>query len=142
LYHLRNRVRIAPQAAQAVDALHSYVYCSSIEPRLQCLVAARVSRLLTGISDSSYEELSRAAGCSVPLEHVRRISAWQNSTCFDEREKAALAWSELVTSFDLANADAVFGSVASFFTDKEMIDLTLTIATANFDRCMALVVQT
>ena len=77
----------------------------------------------------------------MPLEDVWRIAAWNKSTCYDEREKAALAWSELITSFELANADAVFDSVASFFTDQELIDLTLTIATANFDRRLALVVQ-
>jgi hypothetical protein len=50
-----------------------------------------------------------------PLEDSWRVAAWQKSTCYDEREKAALAWPEPVTTFDRARAGTVSGSGASFF---------------------------
>jgi alkylhydroperoxidase family enzyme len=60
------------------------------------------------------------------------LDAWRECPYYSERERAALAWTEAVTH--IANghvADAVYEAVRPHFTEKELSDLTLAVATIN-----------
>ena len=60
------------------------------------------------------------------------LNAWEESPYYSDRERAALAWTEAVTNLHAGHVpDAVYEQVKRFFTEKELADLTLAIATIN-----------
>lgn len=66
-------------------------------------------------------------------EGDRRLAAlavWQETPFFDDRERAALVWTEAVTRVaDARVPDTVWDQVKLHFSQAEMVDLTLLVAT-------------
>ena len=60
------------------------------------------------------------------------LDAWRESPYYSDRERAALAWTEAVTLITEGHVpDAVYQEVRPHFSDKELADLTLAVATIN-----------
>ncbi len=65
-------------------------------------------------------------------ERIQSVVVWEEATCFTEREKAALAWTEAVTLVaDTGVPDAVRERARSQFSEQELVDLTFAIVTIN-----------
>ncbi|MCY1508191.1 alkylhydroperoxidase AhpD family core domain protein [compost metagenome] len=68
-------------------------------------------------------------------ESVRRlmaVSAWKETPFFDERERAALLWTETLTLVATTHApDEIYSEVAAVFNDQELAELTFVIAAIN-----------
>ena len=57
---------------------------------------------------------------------------WRETNFFDEREKAALAWTEAMTLVAETNApDAEYEALAAVFDEKEQVAIMLAIAAIN-----------
>jgi hypothetical protein len=66
------------------------------------------------------------------------LPVWKESPFFDEREKAALAWAESVTNIVQTHAgDAEYRTMKQFFSDLEIVELSISISLANFWNRMA-----
>jgi alkylhydroperoxidase family enzyme len=73
---------------------------------------------------------ARAAGESE--QQLSTLSAWRETPFFDEREQAALAWTETVTRVSETHVpDESYESVRQHFNEKELVDLTLAIVAIN-----------
>jgi AhpD family alkylhydroperoxidase len=60
------------------------------------------------------------------------LDAWEESPYYTDRERAALAWTEAVTNLrDGRVPDEAYEKVRTVFTEKELSDLTLAIASIN-----------
>jgi alkylhydroperoxidase family enzyme len=60
------------------------------------------------------------------------LDAWEESPYYTDRERAALAWTEAVTRVAESHVpDEVYDRVKSQFSEKELADLTVAIATIN-----------
>ena len=60
------------------------------------------------------------------------MDAWEESPYYTERERAALAWTDAVTRVaDTHVPDDVYERVRKHFSEKELADLTVAIATIN-----------
>jgi alkylhydroperoxidase family enzyme len=60
------------------------------------------------------------------------LDAWREHGAYTERERVALAWTEALTLVAEAGAsDDAWEGVRSQFSDKELADLSLAIATIN-----------
>jgi AhpD family alkylhydroperoxidase len=65
-------------------------------------------------------------------ERIQSVVVWEEATCFSERERAALAWTEAVTLVaETGVPDAVYEQTQEQFSPQEMVDLTLAITTIN-----------
>jgi alkylhydroperoxidase family enzyme len=115
-----------PLAAQVLDALHSYADCSPIELRVNN-------------ANGSYQEVSRAAGYAAPLEVVRRVATCQRRPAMTSARRPRSPGPWLLRP-STSQMPMPCSTRRESFTDQELIDLTLTIATANFDRSLTLVV--
>ncbi len=63
---------------------------------------------------------------------VAALKHWQNSDLFDAREKAALAWAEVLTrAGSQAEIDAVYDDLAPHFDKEEAALLTMVVAHIN-----------
>ncbi len=74
-----------------------------------------------------------------PESRVSAVAGWRESEAFTERERAALAWTEAVTNVQDGHvSDEAFAAVREHFQDKELVDLTLAIASINAWNRMAI----
>jgi alkylhydroperoxidase family enzyme len=68
-------------------------------------------------------------------EDVRRLMAlpaWRETPFFDERERAALLWTETLTELSKNGApDEVYNTVAAQFSEQELSELTFVIGVIN-----------
>ena len=126
-----NYAKAAPGVYDAMDALDQYLQKSEIEKPLLFLVQLRASQL-NGCAyclDMHWKDL-RALGENE--QRLYSLDAWRECPYYSERERAALAWTEAITF--IANghaADGVLEEVRPHFSDRELSDLTLAIATIN-----------
>jgi alkylhydroperoxidase family enzyme len=61
---------------------------------------------------------------------VEALSDWQGSSLFNEADRAVLAYADAMTK-DIQVPDAVFATVRKHFDDRELTELTATIAAYN-----------
>src|SRR6185295_19392471 len=69
----------------------------------------------------------------LPVEHLVLVAAWPEAhNIFDEQERAALAWAEVVTRLgDQGVPDSAFEAAAAAFSEKQLADLTIAIGLMN-----------
>ncbi|PTT33592.1 carboxymuconolactone decarboxylase family protein [Acidovorax sp. HMWF018] len=132
MFHL-NKVSSKPAAAQAAGTLHHFVTKSTGLPSLLThLVFLRVSQIngCAHCIDIHTRDLL-AEGMSV--EKLVLIPVWHEAQyLFSEQERAALAWSEEVTLVSETHAsDEAYSAALAAFGEKDLVDLTLTIAAMN-----------
>ena len=117
-------------ALKAMFGLVSYLAKSSIETKLQHLVDFRVSQI-NGCAyclDMHSKDL-RSEGETE--QRLYALSAWREAPFYSERERAALAWAEAVTTLDGHVPDEVFEAARNEFSEQELIDLTMAVVTIN-----------
>ena len=123
--------KIAPGAYQAMGGLETYLHQSGLELSLLLLIKLRASQI-NGCAyciDMHWKDL-RANGESE--QRLYGLDAWQESPYYTDRERAALAWAEAVTRVAETHVpDDVYEEVRPHFTQKELADLTLAVATIN-----------
>ena len=120
-----------PAALKAVQGLEEYLAHCSLEPGLLHLIKMRASQI-NGCAyciDMHSKDL-RAAGETE--QRIYALDAWRETPFFDDRERAALAWTEAVTLVAGEHVpDQVFEQAREYFQETELMDLTLAVATIN-----------
>src|SRR5918998_3532367 len=122
----------SPAGMKALGAVDTYVRQSGLPARLVDLVFLRVSQI-NGCAyciDMHSRDLLKAR---LPVEHLVLVAAWPEAgSIFDERERAALAWAEVVTRLgDRGVPDSAFEVAAAVFGEKQLADLTIAIGLMN-----------
>jgi len=116
---------------EAMLGLENYLRKCGLEESLMDLIKLRASQI-NGCAyciDMHWKDL-RALGESE--QRLYGLDAWEESPYYNERERAALAWTEVVTKIRETHApDDVYEKVAKQFTEKELADLTLAVAAIN-----------
>lgn len=60
------------------------------------------------------------------------LPVWRETSFFDNRERAALAWAESVTLVSETHAaDSVYDEALHHFSEKDLVDLTFIVAVMN-----------
>ena len=129
----------SPAGMKGLGAVYGYVRQSGLPSRLVELVVLRVSQI-NGCAyciDMHSRDLLKAG---LPVEHLVLVSAWPEAgSIFDEQERAALAWAEVVTRLgDRGVSDSAFGAAAAVFAEKQLADLTIAIGLMNAYNRMAI----
>lgn len=65
-------------------------------------------------------------------EQLQSLAFFQRSRAFDEKEKAVLLWAERVTRGASAVRAAALDQLRPFFSEDQIVELTLTVSIANF----------
>lgn len=66
------------------------------------------------------------------IRKISTVSVWKEVALFDEREKAALLWTETLTKVaDNHAPEEIYNQVATQFSETEMAELTLVIGVIN-----------
>lgn len=114
------------KAMQALLGFGKYVNNTSIDEHLRDLIAFRVSQI-NGCAfclDMHSKDL-RANGETE--QRLYGLSAWREAPYYSERERAALAWVDSVTTLDGHVPDEVFATARGQFSEEELVELTMAI---------------
>jgi AhpD family alkylhydroperoxidase len=124
--------RVAPGAIHAMLALENYVKKSSrLEPSLLELVSMRSSQI-NGCAYCLDMHSKDARANGETEQRLYALNAWRETPFFTDRERAALAWTEAVTEVSQTHVpDSVYEEARQRFTEEELVNLTLAVATIN-----------
>jgi len=104
---------------------------SAIEESIRDLVDIRASQI-NGCAfclDMHVKEATIHGERPLRLHHV---AIWRESTLFSPRERAALAWTEILTRIPAQGvADDIYEGVRAHLSEKELSDLTFLVMSIN-----------
>jgi len=126
-----NYAKAAAGGYKAMLGLEQYLHECGLEESLIHLIKLRASQIdgCAYCLDMHWKDL-RAMG--EKEQRLYSLDAWRESPYYTDRERAALAWTEAVTRIaDSHVPDAVYEEVRPHFSEKELSDLTLAVATIN-----------
>jgi AhpD family alkylhydroperoxidase len=116
---------------EAMLGLEKYLDQSGLEASLLNLVKLRGSQI-NGCAyciDMHWKDL-RASG--EQEQRLYGLDAWEEAPYYTDRERAALTWTEAVTNLREGHVpDQAYEKVRTAFSEKELADLTLAIASIN-----------
>lgn len=122
---------IDPSAIHTLLGFETYLAKSGLERGLLNLVVLRVSQI-NGCAyciDMHSKDL-RAEGETE--QRLYLLDAWREAPFYSDRERAALAWAEAVTKLtDKHVSDSVYQGARKFFSEKELIGLTMAVIAIN-----------
>lgn len=123
--------KLAPDAFRAMLGLSAILHDSPLGRRLQALLHIRVSQLnQCAFCLDMHTREALAAG--EELQRITALAAWREVAFYDERERAALDWAECLTLLPERGApQSSFDALRPHFTDREIADLTFSIAQIN-----------
>lgn len=124
--------KTSPAGVKAFGGVYAYISQCGLEDMLIELVNLRVSQI-NGCAfclDMHTRDLIKKGLSPVKLALVQ---VWDEAgNVFTEREKAALAWAEIVTRVaETRVPDEAFQAASAVFEDKELTDLTMAIGLMN-----------
>ncbi|MCK1720208.1 carboxymuconolactone decarboxylase family protein [Bradyrhizobium sp. 141] len=127
-----NYNHIAPAGAKALGGVYGYVMQSGLPATLVTLVYLRVSQInnCAYCLDMHTRELLKSG---VRVDKLALLQAWvEAGDLFEERERAALAWAETVTSVaETGVPDEAYQAARAVFGERELVDLTIAISLMN-----------
>ena len=124
---------VSPEGAKAIGTLHHFVtQGTSLPSLLTHLVFLRVSQI-NGCAHCIDIHTRDLLAEGMLVEKVVLVPVWHEAAyLFSEQERAALAWAEEVTRVSETHAsDEAYAAALAVFGEKDLVDLTLTIATMN-----------
>lgn len=125
----------APDVMTAMIGLETYLARQSrredgVDKPLMELVKIRVSQInQCAFCIDMHTKDARALGETE--QRIYALSAWRETPFFSERERAALAWAEANTLLPQGVSQALFDETREFFSEPQLANLTLAIATIN-----------
>jgi len=121
----------APDGFAAMRGLEKYVRHCGLPRKLVELVKMRASQI-NGCAHclDMHSKDARAIGESEQRLYV--LPGWREAPFYDERERAALEWTETVTRIaDKGMPDEVYERARRQFSEKELVDLTFAVIAIN-----------
>jgi AhpD family alkylhydroperoxidase len=111
--------------------LEAYIAASGLERSLIHLVKLRASQI-NGCAFCMAMHTEEALEEGERVDRLAVVSAWREAPWYTEREQAALAWTESVTTLkDGQVPDEIFARAKATFGEKGLADLTLLVITIN-----------
>ncbi|MCG5240193.1 carboxymuconolactone decarboxylase family protein [Azospirillum doebereinerae] len=128
---LTNTFKAAPEAIKAMMAVEASIRASGLEHSLLELVKMRASQI-NGCAFCIHMHATDARAHGETEMRLYMLNAWRESTLYNARERAALAWTEALTRVAETGApDADYDLVKAVFTESEQVNLTLAIGSIN-----------
>ncbi|MGH7738524.1 MAG: carboxymuconolactone decarboxylase family protein, partial [bacterium] len=120
-----------PAGYKAMKDFSQYLVTCGLEPALLDLIKIRASQI-NGCAYCLDMHTKDAQAMGETEERMRLLPAWRECPLYNDRERAALAWTEALTLISETHApDALYQDVRKVFSEKETVDLTHAIAVIN-----------
>ena len=123
--------KVAPGVRDVMLGLEKYIGSSGLEPGLLDLIKIRASQI-NGCAWCLDMHTKDARAAGETEQRVYSLSAWRETPFYTPRERAALGWTESVTLVAVKGVpDDVFEEARKYFSEKELIDLTMAVIAIN-----------
>lgn len=121
----------SPELFNKLAALSMQLGRSGLDESINLLVEIRASQI-NGCSFCLDMHIKQAVIHGERPLRLHHIAAWRESTLFSPRERAALAWTEVLTQLPPHGVpDDIYTHVREQFSEKELTDLTYAVMTIN-----------
>lgn len=108
----------------------SIAISKSLDPGLAHLVEIRASQL-NGCANCLNMHTAEARAQGETEQRIYLLSAWREAPCYSERERAALAWTDALTTLSTDRLEAAREELQAHFSEEEQVKLTLMINVIN-----------
>jgi len=126
-----NYIQQCPELFKKYSDFNNAIKAGSLEPSLHILVTTRASQM-NGCAFCLDMHVKEARIQGESDLRVHHIAIWRESQLFSERERAALAWTEVLTKIpEDGISDEIFDTVRAQFNEKELSELTFSIMAIN-----------
>jgi alkylhydroperoxidase family enzyme len=113
-----------------LDYMGAVRWKTEIDGRLREILIIRIAHL-NGARYSMRQHVPKVALAEgLTLEECERLADWRATQLFDMRERAALDYADAMTQ-DIQVPAAVYEPLRTYFTDRQLVELTLLIAAYN-----------
>src|ERR1700761_5638659 len=121
----------APETMKGMTALEHAVNQSGLEPSLREIIKIRTSQI-NGCAYCIDMHTKDARAGGETEQRLYALNAWRETPFYTDRERAALEWTEAITLIADGRApDELFFHVRQYFSETEMVNLTLAIISIN-----------
>ena len=126
-----NSYQTAPGVMKAMMALQNEVAQSGLDPSLVGLVEIRASQI-NGCAFCLHMHTRDARARGETEQRIYLLDAWRESPLYSERERAALAWTEVLTRLpEHGVPDDIYERVRTQLSEKELSDLSFSVMAIN-----------
>lgn len=131
---MTQRINFAKESPNIMKKFMEFVTATKdnvVEESIRDLVNVRVAQLnnCTFCLDMHIKQAKLNGERELRLYH---LASWRESMLFSPRERASLAWAEILTKLpDLGVPDEIYDRVRSQLSEKELSDLTFVVMSAN-----------
>jgi AhpD family alkylhydroperoxidase len=124
-------IKQSPNLFKKFVEFNNLMHDGSIEENIRDLVAIRASQI-NGCGFCLDMHVKQAVIHGERPLRLHHLAAWRESTLFIPRERAALAWTEALTTLSPQGVpDEVYERVRTQLSEKELTDLTYEIMAIN-----------
>jgi len=126
-----NYIQQSPELFKKFMEFSTALKNSAIEESIRDLVSIRASQL-NGCGFCLDMHVKEARIHGERELRIHHLAVWRESTLFAPRERAALAWAEVLTKLpEHGVPDEIYGRVRTQLNDKELSDLTFDVMAIN-----------
>ena len=103
---------------------------AGIDKQLLELIKLRASQI-NGCAFCVQFHILQGESLGIPTDKLNLVVVWREAPQFSPRERAALAWTEALTTLTEGVSDEVYAQASAEFSEKELTYLTSAIASIN-----------
>lgn len=122
--------RLAAPVVNALTAIDQAAVAAGLDPALLELVKLRASQV-NGCAFCVQYHLNAARAQQVSREKLDLLVVWREVGFYSERERAALAWTEVLTDLAVGVDDDDFDDAREIFSEAELAHLSAAIGAIN-----------
>jgi len=122
--------KLAPDVFAVVRDLGQFAAKAGLDKQLLELVKLRASQI-NGCAFCVQYHILQGESLGVPIDKLNLVVVWREVPQFSARERAALAWTDALTTLPNGVCDEVYAEAAAEFSEKELTYLTSAIASIN-----------
>lgn len=121
---------VAPEVNAAVQALSQVAAKAGLDKSLLELIKIRASQI-NGCAFCVQYHILMADGLGIAADKLNLLTVWREAPVFSDRERAALAWTEALTSLGHGVGDDVYAEARAAFSEQELAYLSSAVAVIN-----------
>jgi len=123
--------KTAPDLMEGMQHMEKVIKGAGLDPMLYELVKTRASQI-NGCAYCLHMHTTDACKHGETEMRLYLLNAWRESSLYSPSERAALAWTESLTLVSQTGApDTDYEPLREYFSDKQIVALTLLITTIN-----------
>src|ERR1700742_1077995 len=121
---------LAPDAYETVRSLGQLAAKAGIDKQLLELIKLRASQI-NGCAFCVQFHILQGESLGIAADKLNLVVVWREAPQFSPRERAALAWTEALTTLTGGVGDEVYEQASAEFSDKDLTYLTSAVASIN-----------